>query len=99
MLTLTRIREDLKEIRYYYSHRDVFDEIAKKILQSRVVDKVNQYNLAASFASPWLYELYFGLYVNNNTQENYAAETGFSTEYVQVMNKKLLLFFQSEIKG
>jgi hypothetical protein len=31
MLTLTKIREDLKEIRYYYARKEIFDKAFKDI--------------------------------------------------------------------
>jgi len=39
MITINQIREDLREIRYYYSKQKVFDQASKTVIQSSVIDK------------------------------------------------------------
>lgn len=40
MLTLDKIREDLKEVRYYYSRKKLFDEHSGSISPNAVLEKV-----------------------------------------------------------
>ena len=49
-------------------------------------------------ASPKLYELYVELYINNHTQESFADKLCYSTEYVQLLNRKLLKFLQMSME-
>lgn len=97
MLTLEKIREDLREIRYYYSRRDVFDTAIRGLGLNEVLDKVRRYNLAVQSAPPKLYDLYISLYVKNYTQEGVAMEMGYAPEHVRRLNKQLLLHLQSKL--
>lgn len=97
MKTLDKIREDLKEIRYYYSRQHYFDEAAKKVGTSTVLDKVHRYNMAICSAPPLLYDLYTGLYVRNLTQESLSAEMYYTPEYIRMQNKNLVLYLQTKI--
>lgn len=97
MMPLSTIREDLKDIRYYYARKDKFDEAFKATGQNDVVDKVRKYNDVIKSAPPRLYDLYISLYLKNNTQESLADELCYTTEYIQMLNKQLLKFLQTKL--
>ena len=44
MLDLSEIREDLKEIKYYYSHKDIFEKASKEIGEHSCIAKIGKYN-------------------------------------------------------
>lgn len=92
------IRNDLKEIRYYYQRKSVFDEACSKVGHNAVLEKVQKYNQIIQTAPPKLYDLYIGLYVQNFTQQALAAELNFSAEYVYQLNKRLLEFIKSKFE-
>jgi len=98
MLTIGIIREDLKDIRYYYLRKATFDE-ARSFTgrMNEILDKVNMYNEAMQKASPRLYDLYYSLYIKNHTQESLSEELGYTTQYVQRLNKRLLKYLQSVV--
>ena len=99
MITLNEIREDLKDIRYYYLRKDMFDEAyAYTGKGNDITDKVERYNEAMRKDSPKLFDLYYCLYIKNHTQESLSDKLGYTPEYIQVLNKKLLKFLQSAIK-
>ncbi|MFR6056183.1 MAG: hypothetical protein ACLUHK_06330 [Eubacteriales bacterium] len=98
MLTLNQIREDLKEIRYYYSRKEMFDEHSGNIAPNAVLDKVRKYNEAVKTAPPQLYDVYICLYVKNYTQEGMGDELGYTLQHINVLNKRLLLFLQSVLQ-
>lgn len=97
MISMKQLREDLKEVRYYYSRRQLFDEASKTIGAHEIVSKVQRYNTAMRTAPPRLYDLYVGLYVRNYTQEAYSIEMNYTPEYIQMQNKSLLLYLQTKI--
>ncbi len=97
-ITLKEIREDLKEIRYYYARKEIFDAASGGIGLSSIVAKVNKYNTAIQNATPRLYDIYFNLYVKNKTQEVLALELNYTPEYIQMRHKEMLLFLQSYFK-
>ena len=97
MLTLDEIRKDLKEIRYYYSHKKPMDGAFLDVVSNSVMDKVKKYNEAVSVAPPQIYDTYINLYVKNNTQEGLSIEWGYTPKYIYWFNRKLLLFLQSQM--
>ena len=98
MLPVSVIREDLKEIKYYYSRKELFEDSFKHTGTNDIVEKANKYNMLITKASPKLYELYVELYINNHTQESFADKLCYSTEYVQLLNRKLLKFLQMSME-
>ena len=89
MVTIKQIREDLKEIRYYYSKQKDFDKAAKYVVESSVTKKVIYYNEAIKYAPARLYDLYISLYTQNNSQAALAEDWGFCNVYIKQLNKQL----------
>ena len=97
MKSFEAIREDLRNIRYYYSRKEQMSATAKIVGESNVLKTVNEYNEIVCQAPPKLYELYFCMYVENKTQESAAAEFGYAREHVTRLNKQLLRFIQNHL--
>ena len=97
MVPLDKIRSDLKEIRYYYSRKAMFDECKNIVIGSSIMEKVRRYNEAGKTAPPRLYDMYMMLYVKGYTQEALSAELNYTPVYIQMLNKQLLLFLQSKL--
>jgi len=93
-ITLDEIREDLKQIRFYYAHKDLFTNDFK---ENSVIEKVRKYNQVVNTAPARLLALYISLYANNATQEAVAHDMGYSTRYIQMQHKKLLEYLQSKL--
>jgi acyl-CoA reductase-like NAD-dependent aldehyde dehydrogenase len=98
-ITLTMIREDLKEIRYYYTRKETFDKAHKEMptMPISILAKVNKYNEIAATASARLYDLYLSLYTRNFTQEGLADEIDKGRTFVQRANEKLVLFLYEKL--
>lgn len=99
MITISVVRNDLKDIKYYYSRKNLFDKAVTITNGNEIVDKVNTYNEIMKSASPRIYDLYYSLYVINHTQESYSNELGCTPEYVQRLNKQLLKFLLSKLNS
>ena len=97
MTTFSVIREDLKDIRYYYMRKADFDDAFEKTGENKIVEKAKLYNQIIQNASPKLYDLYVSLYINCHTQESLSDKLGFTPEYIQMLNKKLLKFLQENL--
>lgn len=93
MLTLQRIRKDLRDIRYYYSKQKDFDKAAPIVGKNSVLDKVSKYNKAVRDAPARLYDVYVSLYVNNNTQDALAYDWDCTDDYIRQLNKQLCVYF------
>ncbi|MDE6441756.1 MAG: hypothetical protein K2L12_03265 [Clostridia bacterium] len=97
MLTLKQIRDDLRDIRYYYSRKEAFEHGFRVIGPNDIVVKAKRYNTAMQSAPSRLYDVYVGLYVRTLTQEALSLELCYTPEYVQMLNKRLLLFLQKTV--
>lgn len=97
MLTKVEVRNDLKEIRYYYAMKDLFDRSSQTVKPLAIVQKVDRYNTAMQNAPAKLYILYVSLYVNNNTQAVLAEEWQLTPDYMKELNNKLIEYLQSTL--
>ena len=97
-MTIKEIREDLREIRYYYGMEDLFKSGSKLVPPQAIIDKVAKYNNAMTMASARLYALYIALYVNNNTQASLAEDWGYTVEYIKQLNNKLCEFLKKNFE-
>ena len=94
MKTVAEIREDLKDIRYYYSRKKMIDEAFRVVGTSSIVDKVNKYNAAVMKAPARLYDLYHCLYVRGLTQDAFSIELNYTPEFVHVLSVQLINYLQ-----
>lgn len=100
MVTLKQVRDDLKEIRYYYSRKEIFEQGGRIVGDSvGIVEKAKRYNSAVKNAPTRLYDLYISLYLQNRTQNAFSSELGYSPEYVYQMNRKLCEYLVKYFNG
>ena len=98
-MTLATIREDLKDIRYYYSRQKVFDKALISVGENIISAKIKRYNDAIRQAPPRLYDLYVSLYLENNTQDSLSEKLGYTVETISRLNSQLVRFFQKTLVG
>ena len=96
-MELSEIRNDLRDIKYYFSRKKIFDEGCVVTGHNLVIEKVRKYNEIIVTAKPQLYDIYVCLYIKNHTQQSLADYFGYSYEYICVLNKELILFFQEKL--
>lgn len=90
-MTLNEIREDLRNIRYYYSRKE-FLEANADLAESKIKERIEQYNRAIRNAPPKLLDIYLNLYMKGYTQEATAAILGYSSQYINLLNNNLLIY-------
>lgn len=93
MVERDQIRRELRDIRYYYSKKNMFDAAFKETGGNNITELVQKYNLSIKEASPRLYDIYISLYMKGNTQEGVAEEILYSSFYVYKLNNKLVKYF------
>ena len=93
-MTTEHIRRELQDIRYYYSHKAMFDSASDCVAKSTAVGLAEKYNAAIVSAPPRLYALYLSLYIGNDTQASLAEKRGCSEGYIRNLNRQLYAFFQ-----
>ncbi len=97
-ISYSQIRDDLKNIRYYYGRKDSFDNLVRTLGEHSIVKVAEKYNEAIKNAPPRLYDLYISLYLNNHTQESLAEEWCFCIEHMSRMNCQLVKFFKTQFE-
>lgn len=90
MINANQIREDLKDIKYYYTHKAVFEEASQQLGESEVMKKVKIYNEIILTAPPKYYDLYFSLYMSGHTQESLSEKLCYTREYIRLLNKEFV---------
>lgn len=98
-MTATSIREDLKNIRYYYSRQAVFNKALNCVGKNTIMATIEKYNSAICSAPPRLYDLYVSLYLENNTQDSLSDKLGYTIETISRLNSQLIKFFQKEFQS
>ena len=93
MKHFAKVREDLSEIRYYYSLKDIFDKGEEVVSPSILKSKVEKYNNAIANAPAPLYAYYIAYFVNNEKQVVIANNWGVAIQYVKSLNYKLCEYF------
>ena len=96
MTSLNIIREELKDIRYYYSRKAVFDSVVNSVGENAILKTIERYNEAIKLAPPRLYDLYVSLYLQNNTQDSLSAKLGYTFETISRLHTKLLKFLKEQ---
>lgn len=97
-MELSTIKKDLKDIRYYYARKDLFEKASiYNVKGNDILEKIEKYNNAICSASPRLYDLYISLYLENNTQESLSEKLGYTYEYVSRLNTQLVKFFNKKL--
>lgn len=96
---ISKIKADLKNIRHYYSNEEIFNKGFQKTGENSIVEVANKYNEILVSAPAKLYQVYVYLYIEGNTQEAMADKLNFSPEYINRLNKKLVLYILSRLKG
>lgn len=99
MKSVKDIRDDLKNIRYFYSRKDFFNEASASIGQIQITDLIKTYQNAICYAPPRLYDLFVSLYMKDITQEELSCELGYSPEHISRLNGQLVRFLQSHFNN
>lgn len=98
MKTVKEIRNDLANIKYYYTRKTVLDSAFENIGTNQIVELVAKYNKAICKAGPQLYDVYVSLYVKGASQEDAGEQLFYTTEYISKLNTKVISFFQKNIE-
>ncbi len=94
MKNLQEIREELKLVREYHFALKSAEKGAEILVPADIRQLMENYSLAVKSAPKPVQRVYRGLYENGLTQKALAAELGVTEKYVQILNKRLLLYLQ-----
>lgn len=94
MKSLQEIRDELKMIREYHFALSSAGNGAEILVPSDIARLMESYSCAVKDAPKPVQRAYRGLYERGCTQKALAAEWGVTENYVQILNKLLLLYLQ-----
>ena len=98
-MTIKEIKNDLKEIRYYYAMVESLKLGSKLIPPQHTTEKIEKYNEIIKKAPVQFYALYVGLYVSNNTQSELAEKWKVGKDFIKKLNAKLCNYLENEFKN
>ncbi len=96
-LSIQQIREELREVRYYYSKQKMFESMEAAGIKNKSKQLADKYNKAMENAPIKLFDLYIALYIQNNTQLVVAEDLGYVIDYVRQLNRQLYIYLQGEL--
>ena len=96
-MTITELKEELQEVKYYYRHKAMFDRALSTVSKNKVLEKVARYNDLGQDAPAQLFGLYVAIYTENNTQLAVALDWGLSEGYIKNLNRKLCEYLLEKI--
>ena len=96
MKTLQEIREELKMIREYHFALSSAGNGAEILVPSDIARLMESCSRMVKGAPKPVQRAYRGLYERGCTQKALAAEWGVTEKYVQILNKRLLLYLQRQ---
>ncbi len=96
-MTLEQVRNDLKEIKYYHSHRKMLETSFAYTGQNVFVEKLERYNKSVCNAPLKLHEVYVGLHIDGYSQEELAERLGVTRVYIYQLNKELVSYFAANL--
>ncbi len=96
-MLIEQVRNDLKEIKYYHSHKKMLDTSFAQTGQNVFVKKMERYNELVCNAPLKLHEIYAGLHIDGLSQEELAERLGVTRVYVYQLNKELISYFATHL--
>lgn len=94
MINMETIRHNLKEVKCYYSMQHLFVSKGRTQLlpPDYLVKRVTEYEKIMQAAPLRLRLAYDNLYRLHKTQKEYALDCGVSEKYIQILNKRIIVF-------
>lgn len=97
MRSLEQIRKDLRQIQGAFRYGLKREQFGCVTYPKNFQTMAEEYITASEQAPKRLKTVFDELYVNAKTQRAYAAERGVTEKYIQILNKRLLLYLQANV--
>lgn len=99
MKNLDEIRKDLKDVQFYMPRQDKF-KLSIEMNYEPIVELKNKANLYCTLikgAPRRIEDVFNGLYIQGNTQKKLGLLWNVSEKYIQILNKRLIVYLQSKL--
>ena len=98
MKSIEEIRQTLRDIQVYYRNKALFDNYSNTICKYAFYDTIELYEKHVVNAPKRLQDVYNGLYKQAKAQKVVALEWKVTEKYIQILNKRLILYFQDVLE-
>ena len=98
MKSIEEIRNDLRGIQHYYRNKDTFDSSIALLGKPSFYDTMEKYEKYIVNAPKRLQDVYECLYRQGKAQKIVAIEWHVTEKYIQILNKRLILYFQGVLE-
>jgi len=98
MKSIEEIRKDLRNIQHYYRNKAFFDNSFVDLGRAKFLDTLEAYEKHIGKAPKRLQDVYNGLYIQAKAQKVAALEWKVTEKYIQILNKRLILYFQGVLE-
>lgn len=89
MKTKQQIRKELTEIKYYHTHREVFESHSSEVESEIVTERIPRYNRLMMDAPMKLLHIYYAYYMTEYSQEEVADQCYISVSCVSKLCQQL----------
>lgn len=97
MLEKNKVISDLNEIKYYFTHKEFFENSYNITGNNKVLKIIEKYNEAICNADQKLHELYVLMYIQGNSWEVVSATKPCSMDYIFRHHRRMIKFFQENL--
>ena len=98
MKSIEEIRKDLRGIQHYYRNKNTFDSSIALLGKPSFYDTTEMYERYIVNAPKRLQDVYEDLYRQGKAQKIVAIEWHVTEKYIQILNKRLILYFQGVLE-
>lgn len=96
-MTIEQVRNDLKELRYYYIYKTKFDNFFKMIGNHIICEKSKFYSNIILSAPLRIVDYYYESVVQGKTQETIAMESNYSVQNTCLICKQMTDYLMNNI--
>lgn len=96
--SIEEIRQTLRDIQVYYRNKALFDNYSNTICKYAFYDTIELYEKHVVSAPKRLQDVYNELYRQGKAQKVVALEWEVTEKYIQILNKRLIVYFQDVLE-
>ena len=97
MITREQVKNDLKDIKYYHTHRASLEKAVSNMGEHSIKALAEKYGELAKKAGVAMFDMYNQLYVEGHTHDQVTVTLDCCYDYINRSIRKLLDFFMKEL--
>ena len=98
-MTKQELMTELQDIRYYNTHREMFNKAENTGFKGKTLEKIKKYDNLIRNAPLRFQMVYHVIYTEGKTHSNAAKELGLSLSYTKCLIRKLYTYLLEQTNG